>query len=624
LRGTRFIVVSGLAAAAALNLSATARAGAVSVVVVPRLSPAQVGPKAAVGWMVAGVGATVTRKGALASLERGKVRPALLGGVPSGKVLVVPARESGTKATIFVALPPPGTSSNHVRYPIAVVGCGFRGLLTSSGTRVPGLVSIADVAPAVVQLRRAGCHAAPLGWQKSTAPHAQLQKLDTRIRRVARAQGWLLVAVLVAGGVLALIGGAPGVIACAGFVVGSLILAAFHVESFWALVLGDVAIAATAAFALWRRRLAPLAIGAFFVAFLVVLVTDPSLNSLAVLGAHLDGGGRFYGFTNQLETLLLAPALVAAAADGLAWLVGFGLLVLVTIGWSRAGADGGGLVVYAAAFAVLAVRLRGLAFTPRRAVVAAVGVIALGLALVGLDAALGGSSHVTHALGTGPGSVLGDIGRRLHVSYLTVTSSAGKGAEFAVGIGVLVAIAAFARRGAVMQAFLVAIAVSFLVNDSPVDVAFLGALGCWTIARWESVDSRAMRRRPIVLFASALALLVVAGCGSEGTVSPVPKAVVGTVPKATVSGKQVFAANGCGACHTFTPAGTKGLIGPDLDKLPQYAKQAHQQLAAFTKTSIVNPGAYIQKGFQNVMPKAFAALPADQLDALVKFLTTKH
>jgi cytochrome c551/c552 len=175
-----------------------------------------------------------------------------------------------------------------------------------------------------------------------------------------------------------------------------------------------------------------------------------------------------------------------------------------------------------------------------------------------------------------------------------------------------------------MQAFLVGIAVSFLVNDSPVDVAFLGALGCLTIARWESVDSRAMRRRPVVLFASALFVLGVAGCGSEGTVAPVAKTVIGTIPKAAVSGKQLFAANGCGACHTFTPAGTKGIIGPDLDKLPKYAKQAHQPLVSFVRTSIVKPSAYIQPGFQDVMPKTFATLPPDQIDALVKFLTTKH
>ena len=33
---------------------------------------------------------------------------------------------------------------------------------------------------------------------------------------------------------------------------------------------------------------------------------------------------------------------------------------------------------------------------------------------------------------------------------------------------------------------------------------------------------------------------------------------------------------GCGACHTFTPAGTTGKVGPDLDNLAAYAKAANQ------------------------------------------------
>ena len=594
------------------------------MIVVPAFNPALYATGGAVGLMVPAVGGTVTRAGALASLERGKVRHSLLGGVPTGKVLVVPSSRPGARVTIYVALPPPGRTPNHTRYPVAVVGCGFQGLLTSSATRVPGLISIADVAPAVVHLRQDGCRAAPLGWQRSNNAPARLRSLDRRVHRVADAQGWMLVAVLIAGGVLALIGAGTSVAACVGFVAASLMLSAFHVEAFWPLILGVVAIASVFGVAARKGRLLPALVALFFAAFLGILVADSSLNSLGVLGAHLDSGGRFYGVTNQLETLLLAPTLAAAAADGTGWLVAFGLLALVTVGWSRAGADGGGIVVYAAALAVLAIRLRGLAFTPRRVVAVAAGVVATALAAVGLDAALGGSSHVTHAVGTGPGSVLGDVGRRLHLSYLTVTSSTGKGVEFGIAIAALVAIAAFARRGPLMQAFLIGIAISFLVNDSPVDVAFLGALGCLALARLESVDSRAMRRSPVVLFGSALIVLLSAGCGSEGTVQPTAQKVIGAIPKAVVSGKGVFAANGCAACHRFTPSGAKGVIGPDLDKLAKYARQAHQPLKAFVTASIVKPGAYIQPGYTNLMPKTYATLPANQLDALVKFLITKH
>ena len=38
------------------------------------------------------------------------------------------------------------------------------------------------------------------------------------------------------------------------------------------------------------------------------------------------------------------------------------------------------------------------------------------------------------------------------------------------------------------------------------------------------------------------------------------------------------------------------------------------------RESIVDPNAYIEKGFPNAMPPTFKDLPKDQLDALVSFL----
>jgi cytochrome c oxidase subunit II len=87
------------------------------------------------------------------------------------------------------------------------------------------------------------------------------------------------------------------------------------------------------------------------------------------------------------------------------------------------------------------------------------------------------------------------------------------------------------------------------------------------------------------------------------------------------AGKAVFVNNGCGACHTLTAAGASGKVGPDLDKLPTYAKAAGKPLADFIHESIVNPNAYVEKGFPpNVMPQTFKSLPKAQLDALVSFL----
>jgi cytochrome c551/c552 len=138
-----------------------------------------------------------------------------------------------------------------------------------------------------------------------------------------------------------------------------------------------------------------------------------------------------------------------------------------------------------------------------------------------------------------------------------------------------------------------------------------------------------MRAALVVL---ALSALLGAGCGGEGVVSPTAKEVAGTLPKQTTTvakgdaaaGKKLFASNGCGGCHTFKPAASNGKTGPDLDKLAQYAKQANQgPLPQFVQDSIVNPGAYVQPGYQNVMPTSYGNLPQKQLADLVAFLTQK-
>ena len=143
-----------------------------------------------------------------------------------------------------------------------------------------------------------------------------------------------------------------------------------------------------------------------------------------------------------------------------------------------------------------------------------------------------------------------------------------------------------------------------------------------------------MRLALAVLVAGSALLL--AGCGSQGTVSPTAAAVEGTVPRQQTTtpklakgnpaaGKRLFTSLGCSGCHTFTPAGSHGTIGPDLDKLPQYAQKANQgPLRQFVAESITDPGKYVESGYQNVMPTTFANLPKQQLSDLVAFLTQKQ
>ena len=92
-----------------------------------------------------------------------------------------------------------------------------------------------------------------------------------------------------------------------------------------------------------------------------------------------------------------------------------------------------------------------------------------------------------------------------------------------------------------------------------------------------------------------------------------------TSPNTSVSGSAIFKNNPCGSCHTLTAAGATAKVGPDLDKLPQYAQTAGKPLEDFISESITNPSAYTEKGYpKNVMPPF--NLPKAQLDALVQYL----
>jgi len=100
-------------------------------------------------------------------------------------------------------------------------------------------------------------------------------------------------------------------------------------------------------------------------------------------------------------------------------------------------------------------------------------------------------------------------------------------------------------------------------------------------------------RRLTLVALAALAAALLAGCGAEGTVSPMPQTVVGNLPKPTqkpitpafkltgdpTAGKAVFVKAGCGSCHTLAAAHSTGTVGPNLDQIKPpltMAKVAHQ------------------------------------------------
>ena len=412
----------------------------------------------ALGLLVPGHGVTVTRAGALAELERQQP--------PAG-------------VEVYLSLPPPGTSHNVRRYRIAVVGPGFAGLLTSGATRVPGLVSIRD-------LDR-------LSSRSDSAPRSTLARLDRRLRQAhdARNGGILVVmfSALVLAGLALLFRSAwlarAGVLSIPASLSAALLISALG-GSRPAVTLTALAVLAVGGALALARLPLPAVVTGFLALYLVALAAWPEVNSLAIVGPHPDGGGRFYGITNEVETLLLAPVLVAATA----WLWPVAALALANAAWSKAGADGGGILVIAAGLGALRLRLAGRGLTIRTTAVIVVGAVALGLALVGLDAALGGSSHVDRAVHGGPVHLLGVLGHRLHISWDGVSRTWYSALIAALTGAACVMFALLRPRVAALDALLVALAVSLFVNDTALDVLGFGALCCAVVWTWGRLAQR--------------------------------------------------------------------------------------------------------------------------------------
>jgi hypothetical protein len=484
------VVLATLGASAALATpTAIAADRSVAVIVVPPFAPESYADRGAVGLFVPGAGATVSRERALASLVRGRVVSSLveLDGDATLRLADAPA-----ETTIYLALPPPGSHHNVTRYPVAIVGPGYRGLLTSGSTRIDGLVSLADIAPTAVAI--AAGESPPIRARADADAVATLSRLDVRLARAHDARtgatlvlvGWLVA--FAALGILArsAIAGRAAVLVAPVALTAALALRSIGVDDPATVVVGLAILTGAGSVLLGLRRglLVP-AVVCFLVGFLAALAVWPDVNALAAIGPHPDGGGRFYGVTNQVETLLLVPSLAASALVGAVGAVAIGLLLLVTVGWSRTGADGGGLLVVASAFAVLLAGLTRVRLTPARIVVGVAGVLAVALAIVGVDALLGGSSHVTDAVGGGPGTLFDDLDRRLRISWAGATSARHTAFLCLLSLGGLAWLGVRGRDRPVIVAMLVAIGISLAVNDTPVDVLGYGALGCLALTAWE-------------------------------------------------------------------------------------------------------------------------------------------
>jgi hypothetical protein len=416
-------------------------------------------------------------------------------GADAERVLAkVPKGTCPCPITIYVTLPRERVH-NVRRYRIGIVGGGYRGLLLSDRTKVPGLVSLYDIEPTVEALDRG--ETPPLTSRPDANPEATLVKLDHRLNEAhdsRSAASYIVFGLVALFAVLALglrssFWGRAALLAGPVALVAVLALSGLDVarpRSVGLALLAVVGLGAPALAGLTRPRFVlAAALLAVFAVYAGVLAFSTETSSLAALGPHPDGGVRFYGISNQVETLLLVPGLLGAALLGVGLLPVVAVCVLVVIGASGLGSDGGGVLVFAAGYLFLWLRLRAVALTARNLVLAGAAAVGVGLLLVGLDAAVGGSSHITRTLGDGPGALAGELAHRWRVSLDGYVATWQATLIITFSLLVLVWIAFRRPRFATVDAVLVALAVSLLVNDSPRDVAAYGALSCAALRFWE-------------------------------------------------------------------------------------------------------------------------------------------
>jgi hypothetical protein len=427
----------------------------------------------AVGLLRPGFGPTTNRRQALAELVRGAEVNARLGGVPAGRPLISVTKVTGTPTghpVIVVNLPPSGKPiANDRLYRVAVLGRGFHGLLASPTTRIPGLVSIVDIAPTALGRARGS-----LSSVSSRTPVADLASLGQQINANNRLKYAALFIVVGVALLLALLGLRAATTAVPAALVVNLALGVMQVSN-------EVALCAfvtvgTLVGALWLARACRgdgsllLLYGGVVLLYALVLTARPEWAAITPLGPTQNQ--RFWGIGNQLETLLLAPLLAGAVLArrrfGIAGFAAFAFLGIVVMTDNRLGADGGGAIALGVALAFLGARLLRLGVRGFVTLLAVSATAVLGV--VSYNLRQPGPNHLRSAFAHGISGLAASLQSRVPLAYEPALRQWALVLPLAIVFLVTLALALHGARQRVRRDLIlsvaVALVVSLLVNDS--------------------------------------------------------------------------------------------------------------------------------------------------------------
>ncbi|HEY3541028.1 MAG TPA: hypothetical protein VGK79_00670 [Gaiellaceae bacterium] len=478
--------------AAALSFAGTASANDFTghhkqvfrVVVVKNLTLGdlpQLATEGAVGLLVPNAGPHTSQAAAFAGMVRGILYNTRLP-KPRDNVLIHVQKSQDIPShgpVIVVGMPAPQLGENSRRYPIAVIGHGYHGQLVSSLTRLPGLVSMADVARTALQTPHA------LTWRQDDGAVASAYRLESQIEvaRTTTMPTSVLVLSLLVFIALLLPAGAPAAVGAALF--ANLALGWYPTgDTASRVALVGACTVAGALLGPKRRTALGLSLAGILVAYGVTMIVQPWSLALAPIGPELTS--RFFGISNLLETLLLVPAIVGARLLGerFGWpaLIAVGGLALAVIAENRLGSDGGGAIVVGVAFALLAVRMAG---WRRRTAIPALGVAALVvLGLANLDAASNSPDHLRDALQGGARGLWDVAVNRVPLAYERMLHQWWLLIPGFFAVIVVLAAARWAETRAERAAALAltgALLASLLVNDSPGPVMIGGLTAVFTV-----------------------------------------------------------------------------------------------------------------------------------------------
>jgi hypothetical protein len=449
----------------------------------------------AVGLLVPGTGPTTNRRQALAQLVRGVRQDSYLGGVPAGPPLLSASAATGTPSrprTIIVTLPPKSERpvANDRRYYVVVLGGGFHGLLVSKTTRIPGLVSVVDIAPTALGHLRGSLTSTP-----SKHAVATIKSLNAQIH----ANNRLKLAALIVLGCFALLLAAVRPRAALTMIpvalLASIAIGALHITNEVAILTVLIVSMLAGGLVLARVLRSDWGLLALFLgvllAYAYLLVRRPEWVAVSPLGPTQNS--RFWGIGNQLETLLLAPILAGAAIAGRRFGVlgfgAFGVLGLVLMTDNRFGADGGGAIVLGVALAFLGARTFRLGWRGFALLLAASAAVVLKIVSSNLDSS--GPYHLRSAFGHGFAGLWAVARNRVPLSYVPALHNWPVVMPLALWFAVTFAVAVYLAKRRPARDFLFALGLatltSLIVNDSAMyvvtgAVSVLGAIVRFTPA----------------------------------------------------------------------------------------------------------------------------------------------